>query len=198
LSQNDEGNNEQRLIICRICGTVNGYGKAFCDECWSSLAAGRAVSEAEVSRHKAAGERRGRWGLWRRRVLLWLLVASLAGLLELCFFPPPPSPLPSGSTMTSSNSRPGEWATYGYDLSHTRSVAGQQDYSGRLKWRASLNATDITAPVAVGDLVFVATNDGRAIALDAVSGELRWEVQLGAPARRRAGGRRGEALRGPA
>ena len=128
------------------------------------MQAGRMVGEEEASRLEENRERRargGRWGRWGRRVLIWLSVASAAGLLSLLLFSPPASPLPPGASMASSDSRPGEWAMYGYDLGHTRSVPGQQLYSGRLKWSLNLDTLSATAPVVVGDWVYVATSDGR-------------------------------------
>ncbi len=182
MAQGSEPGSEHKSIICRVCGTVNEYGGTFCQDCWSRLAGGRVVGEGEVLRHDAAQERRARWGRWRRRVLVWLLTASVAGLLALCLSPPPSSPLPPGSTMTNSNSSPGEWAMYGYNLAHTRSIPEQHPRSGSLKWSANLDALPVTAPVVVGDWVYIATNDSRLLALDAASGAVRWEIQLDAPA----------------
>ena len=182
MAQASEPGSEHRSIICRVCGTVNEYGGTFCQDCWCRLEGGRVVSEGAVLRHYADQERRARWGRWRRRVLVWLLTASVAGLLAFCLSPAPSSPLPSGSTMASSNSNPGEWAMYGYDLAHTRSIPEQQSHSGRLKWRVNLEASPVTAPVVVGDWVYIATNDSRLLALDAASGAVRWETPLGAPA----------------
>ena len=182
MTQTDEAGSERRSIICRVCGTVNGYGKTFCQDCRSRLEAGRVVSEGEALRHDAAQERRARRGRWRHRVLVWLLTGSVAGLLAIFLAPAPSSPLPSGSTMTSSSSNPGEWAMYGYDLAHTRSMPEQQPHSGRLKWSVNLEASLVAAPAVVGGLVYVATSDSRAVALDVTSGAVLWETPLGAPA----------------
>ena len=184
MTQTHEAGREHQLIVCPVCGTPNQYGKMFCQDCRSRLQAGRMVGEEEASRLEENRERRARWrppGRWGCRVLIWLSVASAAGLLSLFLFSPPASPLPPGASMASSDSRPGEWAMYGYDLGHTRSVPGQQPHSGRLKWSINLDTPFATAPVVVGDWVYIATSDGRLVALDAASGKVRWETPLGAP-----------------
>ena len=182
MTQTDEAGSEHELIVCRVCGMVNEYGGTFCQDCRSRLEGGRVVGEGEVLRHDADQERHVRRGRRRRRVLVWLLTVSAAGLMAVCLSPGPSSPLPSGSTMTSSNSNSGEWAMYGYDLAHTRSIPEQQPHSGRLKWSVNLEASSVTAPAVVGGLVYVATSDNRAVALDVTSGAKRWETPLGAPA----------------
>lgn len=174
---------EPKSIVCRLCGTVNAYSDSFCRRCWSPLAAGRVVSATEAQHYQAGAARRARWAGWRRRALLGMLAAAIATLLGFWVHSPPPSSMPSGATSISSASAPGEWAMDGHNLAHTRSIPQfHTPISGRLKWSVSLDALSLTAPVVADGTIYLATGDGRALALNAATGAQQWQREVGSPA----------------
>lgn len=60
-------------------------------------------------------------------------------------------------------------------------VVALQISDGSERWRANVNSEVLAAPVVADDLVFVQTIDGRLLALEQTSGEVRWSFDNQVP-----------------
>lgn len=118
---------------------------------------------------------------WRRKRLS--ICASLVLILGLIFWltiPFVPNPITLLFKKPSSNltsaSLPGNWSSIAWDLNGTRNIeAFLQQPKGRLLWSKTLGKHTNSAPSVVDGIIY-AGGDFKALALEAKTGELIWEI----------------------
>jgi len=79
---------------------------------------------------------------------------------------------------------PGDWPTYRGNNARTATTPVEIPQSVSLRWKFTPeSASEATAPVATGDLVFLSGSDGIVRALDAETGKVRWKAFTGGAVR---------------
>jgi outer membrane protein assembly factor BamB len=123
--------------------------------------------------------------LWRNRYLL-VFTAVILGFLvwravvmfdvgPLLFSPDAPT------TDLKAVSGPATWAHSRYDFGNTAASPDDAPVPGRVAWTFETSEPLTTSPAVVGDSVYLATDDGRTVCLDAATGVLVWEYESGFP-----------------
>ena len=174
----------EQVRLCHFCGHSNPLGGGSrCVNCWLSL--GRAktlpLDEAEkIARQRRFGYLRIR--LLRRGLLLaiilpltlWLVIAK--NDLEPLIWPPP-----SATTDWNVTTDMDAWPQIRRTSQNTGYTANRVPAPQRILWTFETSKPLIASPAVVGDRVYLATEDGRTVALDRLTGELIWEYQTGFP-----------------
>ncbi len=136
-----------------------------------------------VERSQRTARRRYRMG--RIKPIATILILAVLGILIWWFWFSLPNPARwfagSPSTAVSSASRTGQWSMLGYGTSLNGYAAEvSRPPEGRLLWSRSLGEPTRSAPLAVDGMVYVGGHF-KAMALDARTGELVWEVDVPGP-----------------
>ena len=174
----------ERVLVCPVCGQPNDLQRSFCTECRARLVADKVATreewhELQEGRERTSSRiRRARRGL---AVLLAIAVLAAGGWIGYVKLGPgrlPPAPVSNIGAVPA----PGDWPMYQRGPSHAGFVPdGGPPLKGRLEWRFETNEPMLSSPAVVAGRVFLATGDGRLVALDAQTGDLIWEYELTGP-----------------
>jgi outer membrane protein assembly factor BamB len=160
--------------VCEYCGHRNSVDRAFCLECLAPL---RTAAPYEpkgwiVGRGRLAPSKKRRNSI----LLAMAVVLSLWGLGVSGVIFNGPVPLPS--TTTEAVVAADSWALPGRDVAHTSAVPDHSFVPGRIAWQFEAGTTLRAEPSISGDRVFLATGEGKLVALGKGTGELLWERDL--------------------
>ena len=163
------------VVLCPVCGRLNGLGTTHCDNCRKRLQGVGAIPIEEATRIEQAR----RAARIRRRLIRWGVVGGMVlGLLAwrlVTYFDPFLS-LPDPTSGISAVPGPGEWPMYQRDPNHSALVTDQQALpEGVVKWSFKTDAPLKSAPAVVGGRVYLGTGDRGIVALDGESGDVLWE-----------------------
>ena len=170
----------ERVRVCRFCGHVNPVGgTARCNNCDSfSGLTDLPRSEAQrVTRRHHLRFLRSRL-LRLSFVIVIVLVVTVWG--ARLFFDLGPNP-PGATTSISSTVGPQTWAQGRRTPQNTGFTPDQAPFPRKVKWTYSTSRPLIASPAVTNGRVFLATEDGRALALDRQTGQLVWEYRTGLP-----------------
>ncbi|MSQ61202.1 MAG: hypothetical protein EXR43_01255 [Dehalococcoidia bacterium] len=170
---------DSAIVACRFCGRANAGDRRRCEGCWSSLAGAASMDPVSGERALRALGRNQRWRQAAKLALL-ALVAGAAGLWGFVTFGPERALAPA-TTNLSSSATTGGWSMASHDISNTRFAAEAPAFSGVLRWQFKTGQPFLASPAATTDAVFIATADGRIVALDALTGATRWEMAMSSP-----------------
>lgn len=171
----------QPFIACNVCGRTNPLASAFCSVCRSriSFGAGEVPEQQPTEERNDKTPRRS-----RRMVVRTTFIVAVVGLAAWLvyinvgpfrFLSPPASNISSIHGLH-------DWAMSQRGLDRNAFVNRQATIpSGKLRWRYQSGTTLYVSPAVVSDRVYLATGDGRIVALDAVSGDTYWEYASGDP-----------------
>jgi outer membrane protein assembly factor BamB len=125
-----------------------------------------------------------------RRAALLLAIVALPGLLLSCSgddgaAPPPPSSTtaaPAATTTTTPPATDAAWSSAGHDLDNSRAAAGaavRRDNVAdlRVAWEIPLEGGLSTVPIIDNGAVYAQTGNGRIVAADLESGDVRWQTE---------------------
>lgn len=161
-------------VVCKYCGHRNSVDRAFCSQCLTPL---RTVVPYEP---KGWIVGRGRLvPLKKRRNFILLAMAAVLSLWGLwvsgvIFNGPVALPSTTMEAVVAADS----WALPGRDVAHTSAVPGHSFVPGRIAWQFEAGTTLRAEPSISGDRVFLATGEGKLVALVKGTGELLWERDL--------------------
>lgn len=191
---NAPGPRKKLVLVCPSCWTTSPLDASACRKCWRSLAGVAPVAEEEgeeLSRRRLrlrriVGRRNLLVGFMLLMGLLAWQVFALYDLTPIIFRPPEASTL-----VTAEPSEVGVWAQRGGDAGNTSYTPEFPPVPARVKWRFSTGIewtyetrkSLVSSPAIAGNRVFVSTEDGRIVALDAGTGEGIWEYSGGSPSR---------------
>ena len=169
----------QRVIACDVCGRISPGDSAFCITCRSRLSPeGHESSECP---RVTDGQGRSFRVNQRTATRIAFVAAALALAAWLVYINVGPFRFLSAPTSSiGSIPGPGEWA-----MSHRgpdRNAFVESDGPiprGIPRWSYQSVAELFASPTVVDNRVYLATGDGRVVALDATSGETRWEFAAG-------------------
>jgi outer membrane protein assembly factor BamB len=160
--------------VCEYCGHGNSADRAFCSECLTPL---RTVAPYEpkgwiVGRARLAPPKKRR----NASLLAVAVVLSLWGLWVsgVIFNGPVALPSTTREAVVAADS----WALPGRDVAHTSAVPDHSFVPGRIAWQFEAGTTLRAEPSISGDRVFLATGEGKLVALGKETGELLWERDL--------------------
>ena len=165
----------QGTTICPWCGAKDQTSGQNCETC------NRLISELPIwvnDETSLASHRKRHFT--RRRLALFgglIFVLSFVAWLNFPFVPNPLVTLFKNPTSNlTSRSLPGQWSSVGWDLQGTRYISDiSLQPQGRLEWSQSLGAPTRSAPVIKDDVIYVGGHF-KAMALDAETGEIIWEI----------------------
>ena len=164
-------------VTCPWCGAevqTPGQNCQICDRLISELPAW-AIAEAQPRNAllRTLRSRRGRLTSLGALVFIlgfvfWLSIPFVPDPVVLLFKKPT-------SDLTSA-SLPGQWSSVAWDLGGTRNIEGfSRQPNGRILWSKNLGKHTYGAPIVVDGIIY-AGGDFEAIALEAETGEIIWEV----------------------
>jgi len=167
---------EELWVICPVCHKANPAGTRYCEYCWG------AVIHPDVpmtSEEVEEAQRRRQAYLKRQRIIKSITVGlgSLAVLFIIYIILYYSSDIVSRPPQeVNSNSLPGEWAMFRYDLNHSGS-SGSIDTlpEGKQKWAFSTGAAIHSSPAVADGIVYVGSQDSVLYALNADTGAKNWE-----------------------
>ena len=173
---------EETRVLCPHCGRGNLATALRCRSCWMTIGNQPKISvqeEQEREREYSAHRRR------RKRLIRTLV--GVVGILGLLFWSYNTieirPPLPKPSTMLTSESKQDQWAMVQSNARHTGVASGPTFVpKGITRWEFKANGPILATPVVGNGRVFVATGDGRIVALDETSGNTFWTYELRGPA----------------
>jgi len=178
MSSSQENGN---WLVCPVCFKPNPAGTKNCVHCWgASLGSQTLIPNQELEgvlhEHELKVKR-------RKTITRLAIAASAVVVLFLVVFPVLRNYTdvlsPISATM-SSDSLPGEWATFRHDSLNTGATGNNAVLpQGNLKWSfATGDVIHSSASVAQG-AVYFGSRDGKVYSLDADTGQKRWEFQTG-------------------
>ena len=166
--------------VCPSCHKADVSGGRYCERCWGAVLHPEVEmtpeEEAEVIIRRQAY-------LKRQRItrVATIGLSTLAGILAVylgLFFLTDTVNRPSVDL--NSNSAPGDWAMFGYDLTHTGSPESSGAVpQGKLKWTFSTDGPIHSSPAVAGGKVFFGSRDYNFYALNAETGNVEWEFLTG-------------------
>lgn len=172
---------DEDVLLCRSCGHINPIeGTIRCQVC-ASFSALATVTRGDAERIRLLSKIR----FLRSRsvrigvplvLVLALLFWWLVEFFNLGIDPPKPS------TDISAVSHSQAWAQGGRTSGNTGFSPEQSPIPGSLRWTFSGPSDPLNPPAVVGNLVYIGTEDGRALALDRETGSVAWEHREGVPA----------------
>jgi outer membrane protein assembly factor BamB len=169
-----------KRLLCTVCFRGNEPNRKFCSYCWGRLVLAVEVSPDEehtiISMVKVA-LLKNRLVVWGSFTAILLLAVFWAGF---SFWNKDPH-LGPASTAISSSSTLNEWSMQGRDIGRTGYYPGQVSLKGELAWQFDTDAPLKTTPAVAHNRAYLATGDGRMVALDASSGNVIWETKLTGP-----------------
>ena len=168
-------------LICPVCKKLNPAGTDFCRHCWgASLNSVNPMTYEEavtLTQQLVRSKKQHRMMRIALIVIIPLLITVGAAFLyiysytDLLFGP---------ISGLNSNSLPGDWAMFRYDLNHTGSddVSSAQP-QGELAWSLQTGGEIHSSPAVVDGVVYFGSHDYNFYAVDAATGKIRWEFQTG-------------------
>jgi outer membrane protein assembly factor BamB len=172
------GRDLQEVRVCRACGHIDPVdSKGRCPDCglFSELAC-MPLSAAE----RLARRRRRR--VWRRRLVRLFMVLALVGGVTAwasrAFFDLGLTP-PQATTSISAISAPHAWAQFRRTSYNSGFTPDAAPFPQRITWTFHTSRPLLASPAVVGDYVYLATGDGRTVALDQRTGQPVWEYRHG-------------------
>ena len=185
---------KKAVLVCPGCWTISPIDASACRRCWRSLTEvtpvaeeeGEALSRRRLRLRRIVGRRNLLVGLMLLIGLAMWRVFVLYDLSPIIFRPPEASTL-----VTAEPSGVGVWAQRGGDAGNTSYTSEFPPVPVSVKWRFSTgmewayetrNAL-VSSPAVVGNRVFISTENGHIIALDAATGEGVWEYSGSSPSR---------------
>ena len=164
-------------VTCPWCGAevqTPGQNCQICDRLISELPAW-AIAEAQPRNALLRTLRSKRGRLTSLGALVFIL--GFVFWLSIPFVPDPVVLLFKKPTSDlTSASLPGQWSSVAWDLSGTRNIEGfSRQPNGRILWSKNLGKHTYGAPIVVDGIIY-AGGDFEAIALEAETGEIIWEV----------------------
>ena len=170
----------EQARVCRVCGHAVPPDESLgCSNCWSFSG----FITVAVDRSWRGRIRRLWLRLLRRRYLiaglaLGLIVWRLVVFLDLGpLIIRPPQPV----TSVNADAGPLAWAQARRSAENTGFTPQRPPAPQTIKWTYATSKPLAAAPAVAGDRVYLATEDGRTIALDGESGGLVWEYRSGSP-----------------
>ncbi len=166
--------------LCRFCGFVNPLEETQrCHSCGSFSG----LSTVPRPQGEAAA-RRIRIAIWKHRYIPMALLLAVAVALGVWAFwdslglaPDPPLPTTGINAEVTLESWPMERRDVQNSGFSPEGISGPPS----VKWTFDTAQALVSGPALAHGRVFLATEDGRALALDAGSGQLVWEYAAGAP-----------------
>ena len=174
----------EQVRLCNICGHHNPVdGSSRCANCWLSLrrAATLTLVEAEkLTRRRRFGYLRVR--LLRRGLLLAILLPlALWWVVAKNDLGPLIWPPPAATTNLNVTTDMDAWPQARRTSQNTGYTANSVPAPQRILWTFETSKPIVASPAVVGDRVYLATEDGRTVALDRSTGAIVWEYQTGFP-----------------
>ena len=168
----------ERIVVCRYCGADNAADALHCHRCWSGLSdAVTTPEEAGALRSMLHRARLRRRIAWAAAVLIVLGGASwYASSLVLS------SPVPQPTTTATVIVGPGAWAVPGGDLMGRSRTTEPDGLAGNELWRFDTGGPGAIALAVADGVAYVATHDGRVLALGLADGDTLWRSEIGNPA----------------
>jgi len=172
----------ENVRLCRFCGHINSAeDTGRCDNCgaFSGLIVVSRSQGEEAARRKRFGLRRYR--LFRLSLILAPIAvlavwaAWFSGIVDLA-----PDP-PRATSAISANAQAQTWAQVGRTPQNSGFTPEPAPVPQRVKWTYATAQPLISSPAVANDRVFLATEDGRTVALDPETGEAAWEYTSGLP-----------------
>lgn len=166
--------------VCRACGHIDAADRqGRCPECdlYTELAI---MPRAEAERLVRRRRRRVR----RKRLALLVVLAGLVGAITVwalgVFFDLGPQP-PAATTHISASNAPHTWALERRTPLNNGFTPDPAPWPQRLAWTYKTSGRLLAAPAVDEQQVYLATTDGRIVALDQDSGQLLWTYRTSVP-----------------
>jgi len=163
------------VVECNWCGAADQLLGRTCRSCDRYIVVLPQWAEARRSR---------KWFTRSRLVLLGVLLTIL-GFFTWVNYPFLPDPVillfhkPTSSV--TSNSLPGQWSMVGRDSQLTRYLPNVTSYPvGRVLWTQDLGEPTRSAPTVADGVIYVGAHF-KALALDAETGDVVWELETNGP-----------------
>ncbi|MFB3119811.1 MAG: PQQ-binding-like beta-propeller repeat protein [Stenotrophomonas maltophilia] len=174
----------EQVRLCNICGHHNPVdGGSRCANCWLSLrrAATLPVDEAErLGRQRRFGHLRLR--LLRRGLLLAVLLPlALWWVVAKNDLGPLIWPPPEATTDWNATTDMEAWPQVRRTSQNTGYTADSVPAPQKILWTFETPKPLVASPAVVGNRVYLATDDGRTVALDRFTGAMVWEYKTGFP-----------------
>jgi len=183
----NESPDTQGAIPCPWCGAKDQVSGRNCQSCERLITGLPTWANAETEAQAKADLGKLLRLTPRRRALLGSLIFVVA-LISWLNFPFVSNPITilfgKSTTRLTSASSPGQWTSAGWDLQGTRYIADVSEQpQGVLKWSRDLGNPTLSAPTVVGEDIYLGGHF-KAMALDAGSGEVIWEIDTPGPMER--------------
>lgn len=171
----------QQVLVCRTCGHINPIGDSErCDECWLPLTGAITMDQDEAEKMRGS-----RWPRFLQRRVLITSIALVFGLITwqlVVIFDVMPRVFPpakaSGDAIPSL--APGDWGQAGRTAESSRFTPDAAPKPSQIKWTFPTFSPLVASPSVVDGRVYLTTDDGRLVVLDAESGNPVWEFVSGA------------------
>jgi outer membrane protein assembly factor BamB len=126
--------------------------------------------------------RQQRHRVWRRRLVRVGVLLVIVGAMTIwalgAYFDLGPSP-PGATTRVSASVGPGTWAQAGRTPENSSFTPEAAPFPHQLAWIYRTSKPLLAAPAVMDSHVYLSTSDGRAIALDRLTGQPVWEFRTG-------------------
>ena len=170
----------QQVRMCRACGHINPLDETHrCASCWLPL-----IRAATMDQGEAEMLSRKRWTRFIRRPVLTFSLAVIFGLMAwqvVVIFDVMPRVFPpakaSGDAIPSL--APGDWGQVGRTAEGSRFTPDAAPIPTQIKWTFPTFSPLLASPSVVDGRVYLTTDDGRLVVLDAESGNPIWEFVTG-------------------
>lgn len=170
----------EHVRLCRFCGHINPVEEmARCERCQSF--------SGLITVPRAHGEqlaRRKRQGFWRSKIIRFLLllapVTGLAFWASWSFLGLAPDP-PGATTELGAGVEPQTWAQARRTPQNTGFTPEPAPVPESVIWTYASTKPIMSAPAVADGQVFLATEDGRTVALNSRTGQPMWEYHSGFP-----------------
>ncbi|MBI4197732.1 MAG: PQQ-binding-like beta-propeller repeat protein [Chloroflexi bacterium] len=172
---------EGARVMCPHCGAGNPAAAQRCQNCWMTLGRQPVLTKEEETQWTRRYIERLRR---HNRAVKLATLGVVFGLLALWAFAVIEirPPLPKPTTTISSASPPGQWTMAGWNALHTSAVPGPVFVpEGKTLWKFTSQGPILAAPAVDAQQVYVATSDGRVVALDRASGAEAWSFHVNGP-----------------
>jgi len=174
----------EEVRLCVYCGHLNDLsGGSRCANCWLSLGSARRLPKHDAE--QIARRRRFRYLRIRiiRRSLLAIISVSLVSWLVIAqnnlssvIWPPNPA-----TTNLNAETKTSSWSQFRNGTRNTGYVSDDAPNPTRVLWTYESSRPLVASPAVVDDRVYLATDDGRTVALNRFTGDLIWEHVTGFP-----------------
>lgn len=166
--------------VCPVCGTSNAPAARHCVKCWATLAQQAPAGSVQGS----SGDGRPPARAVRSRLLrygLGLLALAVVAVAVTYYLVGKAPILPAPTSSLNSASAPGRWSMFGGDPLHTNVAPQAQPIQGRLRWSFATDGPLGASPIVADGRLYLSTQDGRILALEAGTGRLVWEYRATGP-----------------